>query len=500
MARFKAGLLALTVIVIGCAFAFFEVNPFEDPYELRAVFDDAQGLQPGAPVRTAGVDVGEVTEVEAGDEPGTALVTMSIRPRGLPIHEDTELEVHPRIFLEGNFYVGLHPGTPSAPLLASGSTLGRDQTAHSVSTGQVLRIFQKDVRRSLRTLLDEYARGLSDGGAEGFNRAVKYWAPAYRNTAIASQALLGIEPERDLQRVLRGQQRTFAALDRDPQALKGLVSNLNTTTAALAREDDALRASIPALRDTLAVGRPALAELNDALPELITFARDALPGVRSTGPTIDAILPFITQLRRLVSEDELQGLAAELRRTVPPLVRVNRDAVPFLREARALSSCTSNVLVPFAREPIPEPEFPDNSNEPFYQQAPRAFVGLAGESRIHDANGQMFRVLVGGGPNTVFQRTGSGESAFAQTLFPPQGARPAPPEERPPFRPGVPCETQEPPDMSAPRAGPDRAVDPQPAPDLLPQLRRRERRLAPALEALGELVARDAPARAGGTR
>ena len=42
-----------------------------------------------------------------------AVVTMAIQPNGLPIHADATVDIRPRLFLEGNFYVDLHPGTPS---------------------------------------------------------------------------------------------------------------------------------------------------------------------------------------------------------------------------------------------------------------------------------------------------------------------------------------------------------------------------------------------------
>ena len=43
-----------------------------------------------------------------------------------------------RIFLEGNFYVDLHPGTPSAPILHSGATLPAANTAGPVQLDRVL--------------------------------------------------------------------------------------------------------------------------------------------------------------------------------------------------------------------------------------------------------------------------------------------------------------------------------------------------------------------------
>ena len=42
--------------------------------------------------------------------------------------------------------------------------------------------------------LREYSKGLADGGAEGFNQAIEYWEPAYRNSSLANDATLGQDP------------------------------------------------------------------------------------------------------------------------------------------------------------------------------------------------------------------------------------------------------------------------------------------------------------------
>ena len=44
-------------------------------------------------------------------------MTMRIDDKGQPIHKDATATIRPRIFLEGNFFVDLHPGTPSSPKL-----------------------------------------------------------------------------------------------------------------------------------------------------------------------------------------------------------------------------------------------------------------------------------------------------------------------------------------------------------------------------------------------
>jgi phospholipid/cholesterol/gamma-HCH transport system substrate-binding protein len=436
LAPFKAGIIAIVVIGVASYFGFTKSNPFANPFELKAVFTDATNVQKRAPVRIAGVDVGKVTKIEPIGEGGGARVTMELQDKGLPIHEDAKVKIRTRIFLEGNVFIDIKPGTPSADTIERGHTIPSNQTATSVQFSEILTALESDTREDLKTLLFEYAvKGLSGGGATAFNRSIEYWESAYKNSSLANDATLGQNPTRDLQRVLSGQQRTFAALAADEESLKDLVTNFNTTAGALAREDVALEASVPALRDVLRVGRPALASLNAALPPLRRFARDALPGVRSSGPTIDASLPFIRQARRLFSRSELRGLARDLRVAIPALAQVNSDAIPLFAQLRSLSRCQNEVFLPFANDTIPEPHYPENNNQRVLNQIQRSFVGLAGESRQHDANTPIFRV--------------QGVNPAQQTKV-----RPARPSDGgltpPPHRPDVPCETQEPPDLNAP--------------------------------------------------
>jgi phospholipid/cholesterol/gamma-HCH transport system substrate-binding protein len=445
---FKAGLVALIVISFVTYFAFSKQNPFSEPFELNAIFDSANRVQERSPVRIAGVNVGKVVGLEPLSN-GKSRVTMEIDDTGLPIHRDAELKVRSRIFLEGNYFVELRPGTPETETLESGDTVPANQTAAPVQFSQLLAALQSDTRADLQRFLKEYSTALKGAGARGFNQAVKHWADAYRTTSQVSDATRGTEAH-DLTRVLTGQARVFGALSSNEEALKDLVTGLNRTFGAFAVQEDNLRAAIPELRDVFRVGRPALASLNEALPSVRAFARDALPGARSSNATLDAQIPFIRQARLLVRRREAGGLVDQLRSTVPFLVRLNKGTRLTLQQNRLLSSCQNNVLLPFATEPIPDPDFPWHTGEPWYEESQRAFVALAGESRIHDANSSMFRVHGGGGPNTVATASGEhAETLYGSTLFGINQVRPVRPEKRPVFRPDVPCETQQPPDLHA---------------------------------------------------
>jgi phospholipid/cholesterol/gamma-HCH transport system substrate-binding protein len=435
MSKLRAGILALAVIGLFAYFGFTKANPFSNPYQLNAVFNNVNNLKPKSPVRIAGVEVGKVKKVEpvtSGD--GAARVTMELKKKALPLHQDAEAHVRSRIFLEGNFFVDIQPGSPSAPTMKDGGTIPIQRTSAPVQLGQVLSALQNDTREDLKVFLKEYSKGLSGKGARGFNQSIRYWTPAYKNAALANDATLGVDPTRDVQRVLKGQQRTFKALDEEPQKLKSLVTDFNSTAGAFASQDVALEAAIPALRDTLETAQPALASLNNALPTLRVFSKEALPGVRSSGPTLDASLPFIHQARLLVRPEELRGTAATLRKYIPSLVRLNARSVPLSSEARQLSACTNKVLVPYQHTKIPDVDDHANTDQEVRYQLQRGFPGLSGESRLSDGNNQSFHGS--GVPNPV-------------------KVQPAPPtviDQPPPRRPDIPCETQQTPDLHAPKA------------------------------------------------
>jgi virulence factor Mce-like protein len=450
-----AGLIALVVIAVACYFGFTKAVPFRDHFEVRAVFQTSNNLRTGSPVRIAGVTVGEVSRVEATEQGGdSATAWLRLSERALPVHADARASIRPRIFLEGNFFVDLTPGSPSAPELGDGDLIPVNQTSTPVQLDQLLTALQSDTREDLRALLRDYSSALKGRGARGFNRSLSHWEPAYRDSAIAADATLGAA-EHDLSEYLRGAGRVAAALDRSPAQLQALVSDFDTTAAAFAARSRELREAVAELPRTLRAAQPALAELNAAFPDLRALARELRPGVRSSTPAIEASTPLVHELRGLVSRPELRGLVGDLRSAVPSLARLSAATVPLYRQVRRAASCQNEVILPWSLDEVGDPTFAPSG--PVYQEAVKPLPGLAGESRSGDANGQWFRVLAAGGTNLVTLKPG----VFATTALPINGANPPEPDRRPPLDPSVPCETQEKPDLrSVPGAPPpQRRVD-----------------------------------------
>ena len=461
------GLIALVIILVGTFLGFTKDIPFTTPYQVKATFESANSIRVGSPVRIAGVNVGKVASVEAGKDSDTSVVTLSLQKQALPIHEDATAKIRPRIFLEGNFFVDLRPGTPAAPELDDGGVIKVTHTSSPVQLDEVLTSLQSDTRQDLKDVLDGLAQALNskptaaddrdaapsargETGAESFNDAYVDIPAAERSTAQVFEAFLGQEPGEDLSRLIDGTARTSAALIRHEEQLKDLITNFNRTTAAFASEADNLQATIRLLAPTLENANTAFASLNAAFPPTRAFAREILPGVRETPATIEASFPWIAQTRKLVSASELGGLVKELSPATRDLARLTNASLKLLPQTTLTSRCARQVILPTGDIVIRD-EFETGVEN--YKEFMYGLVGLAGEGQNFDGNGMYVRFQPGGGSQAVSLGAGSpsGE-VFGNNIAPPLGNRPFYPGKRPPYRPDVKCHTNKLPNLNGPAA------------------------------------------------
>ena len=265
MSTFKAGLIGIIVLILLTYGGFTKfANPFANPFTVHAVFTNANSLRPDSLVRIAGVNVGKVTGISPVNGSQAANVTMTIDNNGLPFHSDATFWIRPRIFLEGNFFVDVSPGSPSAPTVSSGHTFPVQQSRDPVQLDQLLSSLQANTRANLQILLKEYGTGVKRGGP-AFAGSINYWLPAYKYSAIVEHDLLGIQPH-DLSGAIYQQGTASGAFDAHPRELESLITDFNTTAAAFARQNLALQNAVAELPKTLAAATPAFNALNAAFP------------------------------------------------------------------------------------------------------------------------------------------------------------------------------------------------------------------------------------------
>jgi phospholipid/cholesterol/gamma-HCH transport system substrate-binding protein len=442
--RMRNALILIAIVLAGTYLAITKSLPFTPEYEVKAVFENAANIRKDSPVRIAGVNVGKVVSTRSvGD---VSEITFTVNEAGQPIHDDAQVEIRPRIFLEGNFFLDVKPGSPSAPDLPDGGTVPITQTSTAVQLDQILTSLQAPDRENLQKLLSGYGTALNhqptaaedrtqdpdvqgETAAKSINDSFAYGATAARDSAIVNEALQGTQPH-DLSNLIAAQADLFGALSGHEQQLQGLITNFNTTVGALAAESDNLARSVKLLAPTLEEATPALLHTDQMLPFLRTFARDLEPGVRELPATIAASGPWLTQVNGLLNRNELGFIADELRRSGPGAGLAAAQGKGLFSQIALLSNCFGNVVLPAGDVVLDDsgPGFDFSTGVPNFKEFGYAAAQLAGGIEGFDGNGPYLRVSAGNGPVTVRGAQPGGGSSneflFGADADAPIGTRP----------------------------------------------------------------------------
>ena len=457
----------LIIFTVGPYLAFTKHVPFTSyGYQLKATFANGVNIATNSPVRIAGVDVGKVIAAERDGDATT--ITFTVEDKGRPIHDDAFAAIRPRIFLEGNFFIDLSPGSPSAPELGSDSTIPVSHTSTWVQIDEVLTALQAPVRADLGHLLHGYGTALTHvptaaqdrtqlpevkgkTGAQALNGAFRYGGDAGRYSSQVTNALLGTEPG-DLSRLIAGTGRAFGAFARDQEALKGLIVNFNVFTGALAAQSTNLTTTVQRLAPTLKDFHSSLVDLNQTLPPLRAWAIEMTPAVAEVPDLIEAGRPWIAQAYPLLSGKELGGTAKLLREGTPGLAgAAQAGKAVALPQLNRISLCTTQVLVPTGNQTI-EDQF--STGGPNYREFLYTLTNFAGWGQNFDGNGPFLRVQPGGGNLLVEQENKLGnlnteKQNFAHTIAPVLGTQPQL-AGRPPKKPDVRCDSNPVPELNGP--------------------------------------------------
>jgi phospholipid/cholesterol/gamma-HCH transport system substrate-binding protein len=464
MSPVRAGLIALVIILVGAWFAFSKDIPFTQTYKIEAVFENSNLVAPRSPVRIAGIDVGKVVEVKRYKDTDMSVVTMEITDNGRPVGEDATAKIRPRLFLEGNFFVDLKPGTPGAEELPDGGLIPVTQTSTPVQLDQILTSLQSDTRRGLQDTfigfgealdsepteeenldLDVDVQGLT--GAESLNKALETAVPALRGSAVGAQALQGTE-KHDLSKMVKGIAGISRGLARNENQLSEYITDFNITVAALASKAPQLEETVRLLGPTASNLRKGLASVDAALPATQRFATDILPGVRQTPATVAAAGPWLDQAIPFFSSQELGALLADITPATQDLARATHESIPLVRESNDFNRCITDVILPTGNIKVDDGDF--SVDEENYKEFWYAVAGQAGEGGGFDGNGPFLRLSAPGGsrPLTTGKTNYSLEPLHANATLPVLRTSPAFPNKLPPLRRDVPCYKNPVPDVN----------------------------------------------------
>jgi virulence factor Mce-like protein len=349
---------SVTILVaIVAVFISYQANnglPFVPTYKLKAEMPNGAKLVKGNEVRAGGFRVGIVKEITSerktvdGKETAIAVLDLSLDKKIKPLSVDSTLSVRPRSAL-GLKYVELIPGH-SKRTFQDGDTIPLSRSSASApELEDVLSTFPPDTRDDARKSLENFGDSIA-GRGEAINTTIRelepftrYLLPVMRNLSSRQTELKGFFPglgaaaaqaapvAKEQADWLANMATTFAAMSRDPDALRETISESPPTLqaatesfrvqtpflarfAAVSRDlqpgtallpttlpliNDALQAGVPAFRETPQLGEDledlfrAAEDLGDN-PNTLLALKDLSQAVRVTKPAIQFVAPYQT--------------------------------------------------------------------------------------------------------------------------------------------------------------------------------------------------------------
>ncbi len=294
-------------------------------YQITAYFPEATQLAVESDVRIGGVSVGKVKSIDLAptedrvNGQDTTEAVMEIKPEFAPISTDARAILRQKTLL-GETYVELTSGTKPSPQAAPVSlgtaanvTDAQSEDVKAIPEGGTLGIS----RTQDATEIDEIFNALDDQTRAAFQQWQQESAVAVNGRGLDLNDAFG-----NLGPFLTDASDIVDVLDRQKEALKGLVRDTGTVFDSLSAQDDALAGAITGSDNTF----DALASENKALAE--TFQ----------------IMPTFQRETRATLE-RLDQFQANTKPLIDNLIPVARDLSPTLASVRKLSPNLRDLFV-----------------------------------------------------------------------------------------------------------------------------------------------------------
>jgi phospholipid/cholesterol/gamma-HCH transport system substrate-binding protein len=336
--RLKDFIAVVVLLVIALAVTGLILSQQQQPYpewipflgderfELKAEFEPAQAVTPGQgqTVNIAGVEVGDITEVDLDE--GAAVVTMAIREEYAPlIRSDATMLLRPRTGLQ-DMTVEVDPGT-STTSVEEGSTIPLSQTEPNVQPDQILASLDGDTRAYLQLLLSGASEGLGGRGKQ-LSAGLRRFEPLGRDLARINGELA--KRRENISRAITSFRELAEALASDDTRLAEFVVAQNEVLGAFADQEAALRASLQELPGTLRTTRSALSASDRLALELGPASRDLIPAAQAFAEGQPDLRTFLADTVEPIRE-QIRPFTREVRRPIKHLRGASKSLGPTLK-------------------------------------------------------------------------------------------------------------------------------------------------------------------------
>ena len=259
-----------------------------DPYDVRAIFDNASAIVTGEDVRIAGAPVGTVTaeNVTRGKQ---AALTLEIDSSAfVPFHANASCTIRVQSVI-GEKFVDCSPGTSSQSALTKirrGPGAGQyylpvSRTSSPVDFDIVQDISRQPVREQFALILNELGTGLAARGSD-LSEVIRRADPALGKTDQVLKILA--HENRLLAQLATDSNTVLKPLAQFKRQLAGFVVHANTTAVASAARATDIARSFHLLPEFLQRLRPLMVDLGQLADQgtpLFNSLSQAAPGINS---------------------------------------------------------------------------------------------------------------------------------------------------------------------------------------------------------------------------
>ena len=345
------GAVTLLVAIVAVFISYSANNglPFVPTYQLKAELPNGSKLVKGNEVRAGGFRVGIVNDITSerktvdGTEKAIAVLDLRLDKKIEPLSVDSTISVRPRSAL-GLKYVELIPGR-SKKTYQDGDTIPLSRASQNApELEDVLSAFPPQTRDDARRALEGFGDAIA-GRGPAINTTIgelepfiRYLLPVARNLSSPrtelrnffpslGRAAAQAAPVADVQaRWIAEMATTFAAISRDPNALR---ETIEETPPTLSAATESFRVQTPFLARFAAVSRdlqPGTALLPHTLPLVNAALSAGVPAFRET-PELSRRAEDLFRAAAHLGDNPNTLLALKDLRTA---VRVTKPAIKFV--------------------------------------------------------------------------------------------------------------------------------------------------------------------------
>jgi len=295
--RRTLGVIGICLVAAGIAvtFAVGSLGLLEDRYEMSGVFEDGSGIRGGAPVRLAGVEVGEVTGVFPDFELGQVVITWEV-DRNVDVGSRASAKIALGSLLGGN-YLKLS-GPVEEPFMAELPVEERriplDRTDETIGVIEAFDAATRTIDELDSDLINDVTAQLADIMA-GTRDALPDLVTNLETVAVALSSR-----EDELTRLLTDGQSLLETLNaRDTEILR-LIEAADELLDELQSRQDVLRTilgdgaeAVETLSELIAGHRTQIQKITEDLHVTLAAAGRSLPqlneGLALFGPTFEGL-------------------------------------------------------------------------------------------------------------------------------------------------------------------------------------------------------------------